>query len=201
MREFRSMRPTDRLEAKARIRADTLQRRDALAVGSRIEMSLAAAEHGDACLSFDPGTMISGFLPIRSEIDARPLMDRLRARGARLCVPIVADRTTILFRELVRGMPLISTGFGTVGPGPEAAVVDPHLLIMPLAAFDRRGNRIGYGAGHYDRAIERLEKRGISTRRIGLAFSIQEVDAVPAEAHDRRLDAVVTEIGATWFTL
>jgi len=158
-------------------------------------MSLAAAGHAEPHIVFSPGTIISGFLPIRSEIDIGPLMERLAARGARLCLPAVLDRQTIVFREYRPGEELVGTGFGTSGPGSDAPVLDPEILLMPLAAFDADGNRIGYGAGHYDRAIARLLDKGMKPKLMGFAFSTQEVDHVPALAHDRPLDAVVTEKG------
>ena len=74
-------------------------------------------------------------------------MFALREKGARLALPAILDKTTIVFRELVRGAEMIDMGFGTIGPGPEAAVLDPSLMLVPLAAFDGRGHRIGYGAG------------------------------------------------------
>ena len=111
----------------------------------------------------------------------------------------ILDKTTIEFRELVRGAPLIDMGFGTVGPGPEAAVLDPVLMLMPLAAFDSQGNRIGYGAGYYDRAIARLKAKGITPRLVAIAFNCQEVEAVPAEPHDVPLDALLTESGLRRF--
>jgi 5-formyltetrahydrofolate cyclo-ligase len=122
-------------------------------------MSLAMAEAAEA-IAFDPGSVIAGYLPIRSEPDLRPLLARLRARGARLCLPVVLDRQTIAFRAFEREAALVDTGFGTSGPGPEAEVLDPDLLLMPLSAFDPGGNRLGYGAGHYDRAIARLRAKG-----------------------------------------
>lgn len=186
-------------ERKARLREAALSARDGLDPVERIEMSIAACEHCDAWLEFPPGAIVSGFFPIRSEIDLRPLMDRLAARGARLCLPVVLDRQTIAFRELVRGAELVATGFGTVGPGGDAAILDPDILLMPLAAFDGRGNRIGYGAGHYDRAIARLLAEGRRPRLIGMAFSVQEVDSVPCESHDVALHAVVTERGVRPF--
>jgi 5-formyltetrahydrofolate cyclo-ligase len=139
-------------------------------------------------------------MPIRSELDLRPLMDVLRLAGARLCVPAVVDRQTIAFRALVPGAPLVPTGFGTAGPGPDAEMLEPQIMLMPLAAFDAQGNRIGYGAGHYDRAISRLRENGRSPRLIGCAFSVQEVDLVPAEPHDIRMDAVLTEKGYREFS-
>jgi 5-formyltetrahydrofolate cyclo-ligase len=186
--------PSSPSELKKQIRNETLTRRDALAPDIRIEKSLAMADHG-AAIDFEPGTIVSGFWPIRSEADIRPLMFAMREKGARLCLPVVLDRQTIVFRDLVRGAEMVSTGFGTAGPGPEAEVLDPRLLLVPLSAFDRNGNRIGYGAGHYDRAIARLVAKGITPRLIGVAFSCQEVDAVPAEPHDVPLDAILTEDG------
>ncbi|MCO5133073.1 MAG: 5-formyltetrahydrofolate cyclo-ligase [Phyllobacteriaceae bacterium] len=180
-------------QKKARLRDEVLGRRDALEAMQRIEFSLKAAEIGSAHLKIEPGMVVSGFFPIRSEIDARPLMEIVRQRGARLCLPVVLDKTTIVFRELVRGAELVPTGFGTSGPGEDAPALDPQLLIMPLSVFDRTGGRIGYGAGHYDRAIARLLAKGMTPRLEGLAFSCQEVEAVPVEDHDQPLNAIITE--------
>ncbi|WP_417436447.1 5-formyltetrahydrofolate cyclo-ligase [Hoeflea sp.] len=180
------------MDSKADIRSAMLARRDALAPDHRIEMSLAMAEAADA-LSFDPGTVIAGYLPIRSEPDLRPMLARLRERGARLCLPVVLDRETIVFRDFVRGADLVKTGFGTSGPGDDAEILDPDMLLMPLSSFDARGNRLGYGAGHYDRAIAGLRARGKSPLLIGTAFSVQETEALPAEDHDVPLDMILTE--------
>lgn len=190
----------EKREMKAQIRKERLAARDALSADTRLEHSLAMAEHGGDLLPIEPGVIVSGFFPIRSEADVRPLMARLKARGARLCLPIVQNKETIVFRELVPGAELIDTGFGTRGPGPEAAVLDPDLLLVPLSAFDGKGNRIGYGAGHYDRAIARLREKGRHPRLIGIAFDCQEVAEVPYEAHDVRLEAVLTETGLRRFT-
>lgn len=181
-------------EQKAALRKERLALRDAIDPEARLEKSLSISTFGEA-LSFTPGTIVSGFLPIRSEADIRPLLDHLAKRGARLCLPIVEDRETILFREMKPGTELVDTGFGTRGPGPEAAVLDPELLLMPLSVFDAAGNRIGYGAGHYDRAIDRLRKKGLNPRLIGIAFDCQEVASVPAEPHDVGLSAIITESG------
>jgi 5-formyltetrahydrofolate cyclo-ligase len=186
-------------DIKAGMRAERLALRDAIPVETRAAMSLAMAEHAGEAIVFDPGTIISGFLPIRSEADLRPLMARFRARGARLCVPAILDRQTIAFRELVDGAPLVSTGFGTSGPGPDAPVLDPEILLVPLSAFDKRGHRIGYGAGHYDRAIDRLRQKGMHPKLIGIAFDRQEVAHVPDEPHDVSLDAILTESGLRFF--
>lgn len=182
-------------EEKAQMREASLKKRDALSAESRIEKSLDASEHGAENIEFDAGTIVSGFFPIRSEIDPRPLMDSFRKMGARLCLPVVMDKTTIVFRELVRGADLVDTGFGTRGPGEDAEVLDPSLLIMPLSVFDHHGGRIGYGAGHYDRAIAKIIEKGIKPRLIGMAFDCQHEERVPIESHDQPLDAMLTESG------
>ena len=180
---------------KARIRSERLAVRDAIPTDARIEKSLLMADLAGDAIAFEPGEVVSGFLPIRSEADLRPLMHRLKARGARLCLPVVLDKQTIVFRELKDGQALVSTGFGTTGPSPDAEVLDPDLLLVPLSAFDSAGNRIGYGAGHYDRAIARLRAKGRTPRLLGVAFDCQLVEAVPFEAHDVPLDAILTESG------
>ena len=185
---------------KKDLRAEALARRDALDPSWRIEVSMALAETAAREMAFEPGTIVSGFWPIRSEIDLRPALAALRDKGARLCLPVVLDRTTIVFREMVRDTPLVDTGFGTAGPGPEAAELEPQIMLVPLSAFDRRGHRIGYGAGHYDRAIARLVGAGRRPTLIGAAFDCQEVATVPDEAHDVKLDAILTETGLRRFT-
>ena len=180
---------------KAELRRQTLGRRDALSGEARIDASLKILEIGADQIAVQPGEILSGFWPIRSEVDVRPLMAALRDRGARLCLPVILDRTTIVFRELVRGAELGDTGYGTMGPGPSAETLDPTTMLVPLAAYDRSGHRIGYGAGHYDRAISNLHNQGKDPRLIGVAFSTQQVDAVPFQPHDVALSAVLTERG------
>jgi 5-formyltetrahydrofolate cyclo-ligase len=190
---------TEKSALKAILRKERLALRDRIDPAMRLEYGLAMADLAGEVIDIDPGMVVSGFFPIRSEADVRPLMARLKARGARLCLPVVMDKETIVFRDLVAGADLVDTGFGTRGPGPEAEVLDPDLLLVPLSAFDAKGNRIGYGAGHYDRAIARLREKGRHPRLIGIAFDCQEVAEVPDEAHDVRLEAVLTESGLRTF--
>ena len=186
-------------EEKQSLRAETLARRDALDPQYRVEASLRIAEVGATAIDCGPGDIVSGFWPMRSEVDTRPLMSALRERGARLCLPAILDKTTIVFRELVRGAEMVDMGFGTVGPGADAAVLDPTIMLVPLAAFDAQGQRIGYGGGYYDRAIARLHENGFHPRLVGIAFDCQEVERVPAEAHDVPLPCILTESGLRAF--
>ena len=135
----------------------------------------------EAAYSCEMESIVSGFLPIRSEMDLGPLMAALAGKGARLCLPAILDRTTMVFRACEPGAPLVDMGFGTQGPGEAAAVLEPAVMLVPLAAFDARGDRIGYGAGHYDRAIARLHENGSRPRLIGVAFDCQRVEAVPVD--------------------
>jgi 5-formyltetrahydrofolate cyclo-ligase len=185
-------------ELKRHLRAEALGRRDALAAEFRVEAAVGMAERAGE-IGAGSGGVVSGFWPIRSEADVRPLMFALREQGARLALPAILDRETIVFRELVRGAPLVDMGFGTAGPGEEAEVLDPTVMLMPLAAFDARGHRIGYGGGYYDRAIARLKAKGLAPRLVGIAFDCQEVPAVPNEPHDIGLDAILTESGLRHF--
>lgn len=184
--------------AKKQLRLETLARRDALSPEWRIEASsrMAGAAAG---IQIEPGTIVSGFWPMRSEVDVRPLMFALREKGARLCLPAILDKTTIVFRELLRGAEMVEMGYGTTGPAEDATVLDPALMLIPLAAFDRRGHRIGYGAGYYDRAIARLHAIGMKPRLIGIAFDCQEVDFVPDEPHDVIVSEILTESGLRKF--
>ena len=191
---------TDSRETKAALRQLALTRRDALELELRIDLGwLMAGYAGD--VEFDPGTIISGFLPIRSEIDARPLMSELRKKGAQLCLPAVISKTEIVFRKFDRQGELVPAGFGTFAPPKDAAILDPQILLVPLSAFDARGHRIGYGAGHYDRAIAKLITKGIAPRLIGLGFDCQRVEHVPDEPHDVPLAAIITETGLHRFPL
>ncbi|MDX8531601.1 5-formyltetrahydrofolate cyclo-ligase [Mesorhizobium sp. VK25A] len=187
-------------DLKKQLRKEALARRDALDEFWRVEIALEMAETAKEKIDFEPGRVVSGFWPMRSEVDVRPLMFALREKGARLCLPAILDKTTIVFRELVRGAPMVEMGFGTVGPHEEAEVLDPTLMLVPLAAFDARGHRIGYGAGYYDRAIARLADKGIEPRLIGIAFDCQEVPLVPNEDHDIIISEILTESGLRRFT-
>lgn len=180
---------------KAELRAEALARRAAIPEAERA--AAAARVAGSvAALPIPHGAIVSGFLPIRGEIDPRPALEDLARRGHRLCLPVVLeDRVTMIFRAWQPGEPLVPSSFGLSVPEPTAPVVDPSVMLVPLAAFDRRGFRIGYGKGHYDRAIERLSALG-PLLEIGIAFACQEIERVPAEPHDRPMQWVVTEAGA-----
>ncbi|EAV45678.1 5-formyltetrahydrofolate cyclo-ligase [Roseibium aggregatum] len=177
---------------KDKLRKDVLARRKAMPVVERIEFSLQLSDHAED-LPLPAGAVVAGFWPIRDEIDPRPLMDRLRQLGHPLCLPVMTG-PSLIFRRLERDTELVSAGFGTSEPGPSSEEVRPDVLLMPLAGFDGRGTRIGYGKAFYDTTIAKLQQSG-PLLCIGLAFSVQEVDHVPSEAHDKPLNGILTEQG------
>ena len=178
-------------EIKARLRDEAFARRDALDPIWRAQASLAVAERVLELPDLRGREPVSGFWPIRSEIDGKILLDALHARGQRLCLPVVA-KPSMLFRAWKPGDDLVKSGFGVSEPGPAAPEGSPQAMLVPLAAFDRQGGRIGYGKGHFDTAIAAIEARH-PVFTIGVAFSVQEVASVPMEPHDRRIDVIVTE--------
>jgi 5-formyltetrahydrofolate cyclo-ligase len=155
------------------------------------------ARHALPLVASGPGGPVAGYWPYKSEADPRPLMAMARGYGRPLALPVI-QHPHVIFRRWIEGVDLADAGFGTLGPDASADEVVPAVLLVPLAAFDQQGNRIGWGQGHYDRVIARLAAAG-ELLTIGIAFSFQQVDAVPAEQHDRPLDAVVTELGAIAF--
>jgi 5-formyltetrahydrofolate cyclo-ligase len=177
---------------KAAIRAAALACRDALAPQARIAASKSFATSGPAALGDVRGLLVSGFWPIRSELDPRWLMQELAAKGAKLALPCI-EEGRLVFRQFAFKDRLQKVGFGLSQPPIDAALVAPDIMLVPLAAFDRQGGRIGYGKGYYDGAIGRQVEAGKPPRTLGLAFACQEVVSVPLEPHDQRLDGVLTE--------
>jgi 5-formyltetrahydrofolate cyclo-ligase len=180
------------LQVKAQLRRAGQARRDALPA----EIRKAAAEIIAARafpLAIAPGMIASGFMPLKSEINPLPLMRKLTDAGARLALPVVAGRgKPLIMRSWQWGEPLVPGVWGIREPPPTAPELQPDILLVPLLAFDRRGHRIGYGAGYYDLTIAQLRaKKPIAA--VGIAFAAQEVEIVPRTAFDAQLDLVLTE--------
>ncbi len=154
-----------------------------------LECQQAAQQAGEAL----PQTMrISGYWPIRTELDPRPLIARLLHEGHALCLPVVPGPDVRLeFRAFSDERDLTDGAFGAKTPPEDAALLEPQILLVPMLAFDAAGYRLGYGGGYYDRSLEDLRAQQ-PTLAIGLAYDAQEVEAVPIEPTDQRLDALVT---------
>ena len=153
-------------------------------------------------LGFAPGTVVAGYWPLGSELDVRPLMNRLVAAGADLVLPVTRTADLPLeFRRWRPGDGLRKGAHGVMQPDPAAPVAIPTVLLVPLLAFDGDGWRLGYGAGYYDRTLAELRGRMPvpPVLAVGIAYAAQEVAALPHHGGDQRLDGVVTERAARRF--
>jgi 5-formyltetrahydrofolate cyclo-ligase len=178
--------------AKARLRAEVLAVREALPVAARVAAAETIAARG-LPVDVPAGAVVSGYSPLKSEISPVPLMRRVADAGAQLALPVVQRRgMPLTMRAWTFGEALGTGQWGIREPKPEALEVFPDILIVPLAAFDRAGYRLGYGAGYYDMTIARLRamKRVIA---VGIAFAAQEVADLPRTDRDERLDYLMTE--------
>jgi len=177
---------------KAELRAAALARRDALPAADRAAAAAAIAAR-PLPVVIAPGMTVSGFSPMKSEINPIPLMRAFAQAGAALALPVVAGRgKPLIMRAWAFGAPLVAGVWGIRQPPPEAPEVFPDVLIVPLAAFDRAGHRIGYGAGYYDMTINRLRAMK-PVAAVGIAYAAQEIPRVPATTRDAALDLVLTE--------
>jgi 5-formyltetrahydrofolate cyclo-ligase len=179
-------------DLKAALRQEATALRDALPAYER----KAAAETIVARkfpLAITPDTIVSGFMPLKSEVNPLPLLQMLAEAGARLALPAIAGRgKPLIMRAWEFGAPLDRGQWGIREPKPEAPEVEPDILLVPLLAFDREGFRLGYGAGYYDMTIHRLRALKPVTA-VGIAFAAQEVPKIPTTPRDERLDLVLTE--------
>ena len=178
--------------SKIELRIAALARRAAIGEATRDAAARVLGNHVFP-LPVAPGTIVAGYSPIRSEIDPVPLLQHLAAQGAQLALPVIIARDEpLMFRAWSAENALVAGSLGILEPPPEAPQLMPDILLVPLAAFDRAGHRIGYGAGHYDRTFAQL-RTVKSFTAIGLAFDTQEIEAIPMQPHDVALDFVLTE--------
>jgi 5-formyltetrahydrofolate cyclo-ligase len=180
--------------AKSAARKAAAARRDAAVTPDR---QAALAAHLIIALTPHKGRPLSGYLPIRSEADPVPAMTALSRHGPVGVPEVVGRGQPLRFRLWTPEADLEEGPFGVMLPTGRAGMV-PEILIVPMLAFDASGFRLGYGGGFYDRTLAALRAAG-PVAAIGLAFTAQEVDALPVEATDQPLDAIVTEHGLRRF--
>ena len=181
----------DAASLKADLRRAAFARRDGLSPAWREEASRAIAARALALPELRSVIPVGAYWPMRSEADPRPLMEGLIARGQDVALSQILH-PHLSWRLWRPGDALVRGAFGVQEPGPDAPECFPRALLVPLAAFDRQGGRLGYGKGHFDRSIVALSALH-AVLTIGLAFGAQEVERVPTERHDRWLDWIVTE--------
>lgn len=174
----------------------------ALRAKLRADRDLFAAQSSTAILApeafvdrLKPGMIVATYCAVGSEADPTQLAAAAASAGCALALPFVVDRTApIRFLAWQIGEPLVPGPYNLRQPRPDSPEVAPDVILTPLVGFDRRLDRLGQGAGHYDRAFARYE----SAWRVGVAWSVQEVPAIPADIWDVPLHAIITEEGMLW---
>ena len=140
--------------------------------------------------------IVAAYRPQGSEMDPQPVLAAILDFDpgfATPTLPVALDKSSPLaFRYWDAKDRLVPDAFGIPAPPPSAPELTPNLIIAPLLAFDRKGGRLGQGAGHYDRTLARL-RRDRPVFMLGLAFAGQELEEIPQDRHDQRLDAILTE--------
>jgi 5-formyltetrahydrofolate cyclo-ligase len=179
-------------DLKSVIRQDAILRRDALPAAERAKAAEIIATRPFP-VAMNAGMIVSGFMPLKTEINPLPLMRSLAAQGARLALPAIDGRgKPLIMRAFAFGDELASGQWGIREPKADTPDVAPDVLLVPLLAFDRTGHRIGYGAGYYDMTIAGLRAMK-PVVAVGIAFAAQEIGEVPVTPRDARLDLVLTE--------
>ncbi len=178
---------------KTILRSEALARRRASkGVDPETFAAHLAAAGSELVAELRPG-IVSAYFALRDEGSTLPLLETLADAGVLTALPITGPRgTPLVFRLWRPGDMLVDGKMGISEPSPASPEVAPDLLFVPLAAFDRTGHRIGYGAGYYDRTLAGLRARK-KVWAVGVAYASQETAKIPHEDHDQRLDFVLTE--------
>ena len=156
----------------------------------------AARDRFLAGIEVPQNAVVAAYAAFGGEIDPLPLLEALAAKGVALALPVVeAKAAPLVFRAWMPGDQLVQHRFGMAEPPREAPALVPDIVVVPLLAFDRQGQRLGYGGGYYDRTLAALRKRG-RVLAVGIGFALQEMPSVPRAAHDVPLDWIVTERAA-----
>lgn len=182
------------IETKQQLRDAVKLRRRAAHEAGAAAAAQALVEQFERHVTVPSGAIVSGYWPAGAELDVRPLLERLAARGHPLVLPVVIERNApLIFRVWRPGDPVIK-GNGAWVPEATAPVREPDVLLVPLVGFDRQGTRLGQGAGYYDRTLLALRAARAITA-IGVGYAVQELSDIPTGSYDQPLDAILTEAG------
>jgi 5-formyltetrahydrofolate cyclo-ligase len=185
----------DIVEQKKALRARIEAWRAGLDAQAIARAADAVAGHGLAFLQLQRSAVVSGFAPLPDEFRIWPLLRRLHGEGHRLALPVMQGKTKpLLFRAWAPEDAMDRAVWGIAEPKADKPELEPEVLLVPLLAFDRRGWRLGYGGGFYDRTLAALRARK-AVAAVGVGFDEQRVDAVPHLDYDQRLDWVLTPSG------
>lgn len=168
-----------------------------LSASAREDVARALSRHLDTLLAargLDPrGLTVSGYWPIKAELDLRPWMESLAARGARLALPVVVTAgQPLVFRLWQPGMKMEKGIWGIAVPPETSAAVTPDVSLAPVVGWDRSAYRLGYGGGYFDRTLASLNPRPLV---IGVGLQSAGISSIHPQPHDIGLDVIVTEQG------
>ena len=185
---------TDLQNIKDQARKDARNRRKTAASGQS-NVAFTACRTFLKHVKVDQTDTVAIYRAIQSELDPLPLVEALWKQGIQTCFPVVVEADTpLVFRAADTKTRFISGAFGAAIPDETAPSVTPTIIVAPLLAFDRAGYRLGYGGGFYDRTLEKLRALA-PTRAYGYAYLAQQVDVMPIEPTDQKLDGIITEAG------
>ncbi len=135
--------------------------------------------------------VIAAYYAMNNELTILPLVEKLWAKNKQICLPsVIENNQPMIFRAWQRGDELIDGLHNIKAPDDNALILVPDIIIMPLVAFDKKGNRLGYGKGYYDRTVADMKRNPLL---VGYAYSVQEVENIEYESHDVPLDYLVSE--------
>lgn len=184
---------------KRKLRESMLARRMQLPHAAMLSASQSIARHfaDHPILAF--AESFAGYRAMRAELDVMEIFNLMQRFEKRTALPAVTEDKTLLFREWKPGDALERHRFGMEEPAASAPAFWPEIILVPLLAFDGDGYRLGYGGGYYDRTAAIARELPNPPKFIGVAYNMQEVDAVPSEENDQRLDGILTEFGVSMF--
>lgn len=186
--------PPNLVRRKASLRAAAIGRRAGIPAAYAWQAAEAVAARVADELQIPHGATVAGYWPLAGELDPRPGLHRLHDRGHALALPrLDGRREPLQFLAWQPGDELVRGIFDLFEPDPSRPLRVPDVVLAPLLAFDRRGGRLGYGMGYYDRTLAHLRAQGRRPLAIGVAFAAQEVEEVPMGPADIALDGVITE--------
>ena len=178
---------------KPALRARALARRSETTIEAAAAYAAHLATEGLALVLRLRPAIVAAYFPLPGEPSTLPLLENLGNAGVKTALPVTGRRgTPLTFRLWRPGEPTLTGKMAIEEPLPAAPEVAPDLLFVPLAAFDRAGHRIGYGAGFYDRSLAEL-RANKPICAVGVAYASQEFPKIPREEHDESLDYVLTE--------
>ncbi len=177
--------------SKSLLRKQTLVARSAISNKQKSLAANSAAKLFIKNIPINKNDIIAAYWPISDELSCLPLVKQLRGRGHQICLPVtIAENKPLIFKLWQKEPKLLDGEYGIRIPDNDAPILAPNIIIVPLVAFDKKGARLGYGKGYYDRTIANMKQKPLL---VGYGFALQEVEQIDSESHDVPLDYMVSE--------